>query len=146
VEEDEAMSTKTRVELIHQALKNLGILVPGQSPSAEDIEKIDSIIEPTLDKLSALETVYVGDPGTPSPPTGGEYEGAHFMPIAAYLAYESCPMFNMAGDAALKVEALRAVEELEVLGRPPRTRRSLRCDAGVRSPHFAGFGSFTKGT
>jgi len=140
------MGTRTRLELIHQVLDNLGVLVPGQAPSDEDVDKVDKVIDPTVASLQAREIVYISDTGTPSPPTGGEIDDAIFLPTADVVTDRCTPSFNMAGDAQLRVLATQALDELRVIGRPPRTLKTLQCDAGVRTQHTRGTGNFTSGT
>ena len=140
------MATKTRVELIDQVLDNLGVLVEGQSPTAEMRSKVDRLVDPHIASLENREITYVADTGTANPPNGGEFEEALFLPLADSLAMRCAPSFNLAGDPSLKALALLGEDELQVLGRPQRTRRMLQCDKATLGHSFRGVGNFTRGT
>lgn len=140
------MATKTRVELIDQVLDNLGVLVEGQAPTAEMRSKVDRLIDPHIASLENREITYIPETGTANPPTGGEFEEALFLPLADSLAMRCAPSFNLAGDPSLKALAILGEDELEVLGRAPRTMRMLQCDKATRGYSFRGTGNFTRGT
>lgn len=142
------MSTtpKTRVELIDQVLDNLGVLVEGQSPTAEMRAKVDRLVDAHCASLRTREVIYIADTGTASPPTGGEFDLEIFLPLADTLAMRSAPAFNLAGDASLMALSIRGEDELRVLARPQRTRRMLRVDPQTRSPSRISSGNFTRGT
>ncbi len=124
------MTTKTRQELIIEALDQLGIIVPGQAPSSTVMNKMDGILDPALEKLSGLDIYYVADAGEIGP-TGGEIESSAFLSIAAYLANTAAPKFNLPADVKLKALALEAEQDLRTLARPASTRKFLRIDAGI---------------
>lgn len=129
--------SKTRIELIYKILDNLGVMVPGQSPAAETVAKVDGIIDPALSMLAAMEIVYVADAGTPSPPTNGDIDDAIFLPLADMLAQECSGGFNLAGDPALKTLAIIAEEKLRVIGRPAKTRQLLQTPIELQR-HYRG--------
>lgn len=52
---------KTRRDLVLRALKNLGVLPQGSTPSDEDYDSMDDLVTPLLEELSALNIVYVSD-------------------------------------------------------------------------------------
>ena len=43
--------SQDRTALIHRALRNLGVLPQGQSPSAEEYQSIDDLIDPMIANL-----------------------------------------------------------------------------------------------
>jgi len=138
-------TTRTRRELIDAVLDNLGILVPGQAPSDEDVSAVDDHVDATIAELEAQEITYVADLGTPSPPSGGQIELSIFNSLADCLAWAVAPRFNLAGDPALKVISDQAEETLRRIQRPPRTRKLLRTDIQLRAGHrYAPF-NFTTG-
>jgi len=138
-------TTRTRRELIDAVLDNLGVLVPGQAPSDEEVGRVDSHIDSTIAELEAQEIVYVANAGTASPPNGGEIELAIFNALADCLAWAVAPAFNLAGDPALKVISDQAEETLRRIQRPPRTRKLLTTDIQLRAGHrYAPF-NFTTG-
>lgn len=124
------MTTKTRQELLYEALDQLGILVPGQAPSAANLAKIDGIFDPVCEELTDLGIYYVQDAGEIGP-SGGEIESSAFLAIAAYLANAAAVKFNLASDAKLKALAIEAEDKLRTLSRPASTRSTLAIDAGI---------------
>lgn len=126
------MAFKTRRELIDQVLDALGVLVPGQAPSDEAVDRVDNILDPTLEMLSSLEIVYVADAGTADPPANGEIGLDIFIPLANCIAWQIAGAFNLAGDPALKVINDQSEEILRRIGRPARTRKFLTTDRQLR--------------
>ena len=124
------MTTKTRQELLIEALDQLGIIVPGQAPSSTIINKIDGIFDPVVEELTELGIYYVDDPGEIGP-TGGAMESSAFMALAAYLANAAAPKFNLTSDTKLKALAIEAEQKLRTLTRPASTRKFLKVDAGI---------------
>jgi hypothetical protein len=126
------MTTKTRRELVDQALVNLGILAVGQSVSNEDVSKMDVLVDPVCEKLSGLGIYYVQDQGTIGP-SGGEFESAAFLSIADYLANAAAAAFNLPADAKLAALAQLAEQDLRTISRPPQIRQTLRIDGAIPS-------------
>jgi hypothetical protein len=140
-------NSKRRIELIYQVLENLGVLIPGQAPSDEMVSKVDGLLDATLASLAAREVLYVADAGTADPPNGGEFDLAIFLPLADIVANRAGPSFNLAGDPKLYVLMQQGEEELRVIGRPARTRKTLKTDAQLRNrPYYRGGGNYTSGT
>lgn len=121
-------TTKTRRELIDRVLDSLGILVPGQAPTAENVSRVDNMLDSALAQLSGQDILYVDDAGTANPPTGGAIESSVFLPLGDVVAWFIAGAFNLAGDPALKVCSDIAIANLRQIGRPARTRRTLRTD------------------
>jgi hypothetical protein len=140
------MATKTRAELIDQVLDNLGVLVEGQAPTAEMRNKVDRLVDPHLASLRNREITYVPDTGTPNPPSGGEFDEELFLALADSLAMRCAPSFNLAGEPSLKALAVLGEDELQVIGRPQRTRRMLQVDKATRGNSYRVAGNFTRGT
>lgn len=124
------MTTKTRLELLIEALDQLGIIVPGQAPSSTIINKIDGVFDPVVEELTDLGIYYVDDPGEVGP-TGGVIESSAFLALAAYLANAAAPKFNLTNDTKLKALAIEAEQKLRTLTRPASTRKFLKMDAGI---------------
>lgn len=123
-------------------LDNLGVLIKGQAPSDEDVSRVDDLLDATFASLNGREVIYVDDPGTASPPSGGHYDLAIFLPLADIVANRCASSFNLAGDPKLYVLAQQAEEELRVLTRPARTRKLLSLDPqlrGNRSARYVGY-------
>lgn len=144
------MATKTRVELIDRALEQLGILVEGQTPTADMRQKVDRLLDAHIRTLENLEITYVPNAGTAggvsSAPTGGTIELEIFLPLADTLAWAAASGFNLAGDPSLKVLNDQAEMLLRRIGRPSRSRRMLQVDAATRSQARVSTGNFTRGT
>lgn len=98
------MATKTRRELVDQALKDLGVLPAGHTPSAEDVETVDGYVDTVLEQLSEDSVVYVQDDEA--------IEASIFLPLAKCLA-DACrdefgvPAFDVEG-AKTKLRRLTA--------------------------------------
>lgn len=77
---------KTRTDLIVATLELLNVLAAGQSPEAEDVAKIDGIIDGKLRELSIREILYVPNPQ--------EYEDELVDPLSIILANTAAPSFG----------------------------------------------------
>ena len=120
--------SKTRAELINQVLDRLNILVWGQTPSDEDVQKVDRLVDGAIAKLAALNIYYVQDPGTLGP-SDGAIEDEAFLPLADYIA-----QFHLIADARIQALAIIAESDLRTLAAPARTLRTLRVDAALVTP------------
>lgn len=121
----------TRRELIDQVLANLKVLAEGQTPSAEEVEKVDKMIDPTIALLAARDIYYVPDAGERGP-VDGAIDPAIFLPLADCVAFAVSGSFNQAGDAALAALNSVAEELLKDVGRPASTMQTLRVDRGLQ--------------
>lgn len=119
--------SKTRLELVTQALIDLGVIATGQSVSDQDMSKMDGFVDPVVDELSGLDIYYVQDAGAVGP-TGGEIEDAAFLSLSKYLANAASAAFNLAADAKMTVLADQARAKLETLAAPSRMLRRARID------------------
>lgn len=131
--------SKTRLELITQSLVNLGIIAQGQSVSAEDVQKMDGIVDPALAELAALDIYYTQDAGGIGP-ADGAIEDSAFLSLASYVANAACAAFNLPADEKLQTLALLAERKLVTLSRPSATLRTLRIDPALqhRRPIYRG--------
>jgi hypothetical protein len=96
---------KTRTDLIHRTLRNLGVLPMGQSPNAEESQQIDDLIDTVLENLHArsvclqlVDADYIDD--------------ALFLPISRVMAAEAAPEFGLANDVS--IYALKERAELDL--------------------------------
>ena len=55
-----------------------------------------------------------------------------FLPLAAWLAWQAAPAFNLADSPSLKVLADEAEKTLRIIGRPASTRQALGTDVQLR--------------
>lgn len=72
------MTTKTRRELVNQALADLFIVEAGEIPSAADYSTVDGFVDGLLDRLQRRRIVYVDD--------ASSIDAAIFDPLAVLLA------------------------------------------------------------
>jgi hypothetical protein len=117
--------SKSRAELINQVLDRLNILVWGQAPSDEDVQKVDRLVDGAVAKLAALNIYYVQDPGTLGP-SDGAIEDEAFLPLADYIA-----QFLLIADARIQALAQIAEGDLRTIAAPARTLRTLRVDPAL---------------
>jgi hypothetical protein len=96
---------KTRTELIHRTLRNLGVLPQGQSPSAEESQSIDDLIDPTLAELKVRQVTLVDI-------SGEAIDDEFFMPLGRIMAAAAAPEFGQSQDQA--IWALKERAELDL--------------------------------
>jgi hypothetical protein len=114
---------------------NLGILVPGQSTSAENVLKMDGFVDPALALLARLDIYYVQDAGSVGP-IDGAIEDEAFLPLADWVANKACPGFNLPADQKMQALAMISEDTLRTLAAPARTLRTLRVDPALQSPGY----------
>lgn len=83
------MATKTRTDLINQALAQLGVLAAGQTADAEDYAAVNEHVDPLVATLDALGVVTVDD--TDAIPI------EWFLSLAALLADRAADHFGLVG-------------------------------------------------
>jgi hypothetical protein len=112
--------TRTRSDLVVEALANLGGLGAGQQPGAEDLAFIDEKLESIMDGLAAREIVYVPDLAA--------IPNQWFDSLAAIVADACKSKFGVAGDdvAMLMAGAQKAEMDLKVMTRGRPTYEPLR--------------------
>lgn len=132
---------KTRAELINQCLTNLGVIAEGQSIDADLVSKMDTIVDPAIAELEALDIYYVQDAGTIGP-SDGAIEDSSFLSLASYIANAACAAFNLPADQKLQALASLAEAKLRTLSASPRTRRTLHIDPALRHRRFGYRGGF----
>jgi hypothetical protein len=110
------------------------------------VSRVDGIIDPGLATLAALGILYVADAGLNNPPTGGQIEDAIYLPLAAWMAWQAAPRFNLGDSPSLKVLADQAESTLRIIGRPASTRQALRTDGQLSGRRGVSVGSFVRGT
>lgn len=90
----------TRTELIHRALRNLGALPQGQSPSAEDSQSLSDLIDGMLSELEARDVLFLRDTAT--------FDDKYLQPLGHILAWRAAPEYGAASDQALAALATQA--------------------------------------
>jgi hypothetical protein len=124
--------SKTRAQLINQALVNLGIIAEGQNVNDTDIDKMDVIIDPAVALLARKSIYYVQDPGSIGP-VDGAIEDEAYLPLADWIANRACSAFNLPADQKLQALASLAEGDLITISAPGRTLRTLRIDPALQS-------------
>src|SRR5215471_16301027 len=126
--------SKTRAEVIEQALSNLMVIAEGQSVSDTDVQKLDLILDGVCAELSSLSIFYVADTGQIGP-SGGDYDEAAYLSIADYLAWRGLSTFPMGQDGQARIvsAATEAEKRLRALSGAPRGRRELKIDPALRT-------------
>lgn len=117
--------SKSRAELINQILDRLQILVYGQAPSDQDVQKADLLVDGAVSQLAALDIYYVQDAGSLGP-ADGAIEDEAFLALADYIA-----QFHLLADARIQALAILAESNLRILAAPARTLRTLRVDPSL---------------
>jgi hypothetical protein len=114
-------TTYTRTMLANEALDILQRNGLGQSPDAEDTQKIDTKIDALLAELSARQIVDV--------PDAEDIEPAYFNSIAELLANEAAPNFGLPKNPVMKDAA---EERLKIMvNNSPPSSKTLGVDASL---------------
>jgi hypothetical protein len=123
---------KTRAQLIAKVLSNLGL--GNDTPAAEDVAKVDRVVDDVCRSLSARNIYTFAYPGSLGP-TGGDIEPEAFQELAHCVGAAVAPEFD---DTDPKYEgyATRAESRLETVAAPSRTRRTLRIDPALTTRRY----------
>jgi hypothetical protein len=108
---------KTRVNLVHRALKNLGVLPAGQTPSDDEYNAIDDHVEPMLARLDALDIVQVVDPDS--------IDDEVFLPLGDILADTCKSEFGASQDQNLLALRVAAERDLRIMSATRPTYKVL---------------------
>jgi hypothetical protein len=108
-------ATKNRRELVDQALAFLGVLVPGNAPSDEDVSTVDGYVDAVVDGLESREIISIDDSDAVEP--------RYFLELATCLAAAASPEF---GGAALDVET--AEQRLRQMARTGPTYSRMQAE------------------
>jgi hypothetical protein len=112
---------KSRTDLIHRTLRNLGVLPQGQSPSAEDYQSISDLIDVTVDNLRVRNIAKID--------SVDYLDDEFFLPLADVVAWKAAPEFGQGGDVGLAAHFAAAEIDLKYMydnlyRQPPRTMRT----------------------
>jgi hypothetical protein len=100
---------KDRTDLVHRALRNLGVLPQGQSPSPEEYNSVDELIEPMIEDLIERDIIDIKDVDA--------IEEKYFLQLGHLLAWAASPAFGMQNDQALAAMAQKAEEDFNEMDR-----------------------------
>lgn len=109
--------SKTRRNLIDQALRNLGALDETSVPPPDEVTTVDSYVNGMLLGLSARDIVFIED--------DEDIPEEWFLPLADCLAWASAAAFGAAGDQALMGLKTQAEDNLRVMARVRPTYKTL---------------------
>ena len=98
---------KTRTDLVHRALKNLGVLPQGQNPGAEEYNSVNALVDPMIEDLIARDIVHIQDVDA--------IEDKYFLALGHVLAGHSQSEFGMQNDPALTARAQKGEKDLEII-------------------------------
>lgn len=109
--------TKTRADLVNQALSNLGVLGAGQTASTEDYDSVDSHVDQTFASLEARDIATIDNED--------EIPAEWFQALSSILADDAAAEFGTASNPAL---VLQAETTLRQINRGKPTYAPLRVD------------------
>lgn len=96
---------KTRTQVVNRALQVLGVLPQGQSPSAEDYNSVDELVDGVVEGLQERDIYFLQDVDvTPE---------VAFIPLGNILAWAAAPVFDQHDDASLAAQAQKAELDLQ---------------------------------
>jgi hypothetical protein len=98
--------SQDRTALIHRALRNLGVLPQGQSPSAEDSQSISDLLDVTVDNLRERNIAKID----------ADYiENEYFIPLGHIVAAAAAPEFGQEQNQAIWALKERAEIDLKYM-------------------------------
>lgn len=126
------MSYKTRQQFVYRVAENLGLTPEGSAVSADDYDKIDNLVDPTFDLLSALHIYSVNDPD--------QIEMAAFIPLAIVVANHLVDTYGLDSDSAAKLQAraIVAQADLKTISAPINAKRTLKTPFITRAGAYYG--------
>jgi hypothetical protein len=108
---------KTRTDLVHRALYNLGVLPQGQNPGAEEYNQVDALVDPMVEDLIARDVCFIESVDA--------IEDKYFLHLGHVLAGHSQSLFGMQNDPALSARAIKGEQDLEKISATRPTYRTL---------------------
>lgn len=87
----------------------MGVLPQGQTPSAEEYNSVDALIDPMLEDLIARDIVFVEDVDA--------IEDKYFVHLGHILAGQCAAEFGMQNDQALAARMIKAEQDLDEIDR-----------------------------
>lgn len=115
--------SQNRAALVYRALRNLGALPQGQTPSAEEYDSVDDLVMPVIAQLKALEICTIRDPSS--------IDDSVFLDLAHVLADAARAEFGALGTAdaqELAAFAEKAKLNLKIIASRSPTYATLRAD------------------
>jgi hypothetical protein len=109
--------SKTRADLVHRALKNLGVLPQGQTPSAEEYNSVNALIDPMTEELIGRDIVFIESPEA--------IEDRYFLALGHVLAGQAAAEFGMQNDQAIAARMVKGEHDLEKIASTRPTYQTL---------------------
>lgn len=110
-------TTKTRADLVNQALANLGVLAAGQTADTEDYDSVDSHVDQMFASLEARDIASIDDEN--------EIPAEWFPSLSTLLADDAAAEFGGQSNPGM---VLQAENTLRNINRGKPTYRPLRVD------------------
>jgi hypothetical protein len=111
----------TRTDLVHRALKNLGALPAGQTPSAEEYNSVNALIDAMLEDLLGRDIVFIEDADV--------IEDRYFLALGNVLAGHAAAEFGLQNDPAIAARAAKGEKDLEIIASTRPTYNVLEVQA-----------------
>lgn len=108
---------KTRTDLVHRALYNLGVLPQGQNPGAEEYAQVNALVDSMLESLIARDICFIEDVDA--------IDEKHFLHLGDVLAGYAAPVFGMQNDPALAARHIKGEQDLEKISSTRPTYQTL---------------------
>jgi hypothetical protein len=99
--------SQDRAALIHRALRNLGVLPQGQSPSAEEYQSISDLIDVTVDNLRVRNIAKID--------SVDYLDDEFFLPLGHIVAAAAAPEFGQEQNQAIWALKERAEIDLKYM-------------------------------
>lgn len=109
--------SKTRRELVYRALKDLGVLPQGQTPSDEEYDSVDDHVDPFLEDLQERDVCFV--------PDVEQIDDSLFLSLGHCLAWACAAEFGSQNDVALASLAQQAEMRLKNIQSNRQTYQTL---------------------
>lgn len=112
---------KTRSDLVYRALKNLGALPAGQTPSNEEYNSVDGLIDAMVEDLLGRDIVFIEDADV--------IEDRYFLALGNVLAGHAAAEFGMQNDSAIAARMIKGEKDLETIASTRPTYNVLEVQA-----------------
>ncbi len=113
-----SMGVKSRSDLVHRALRNLGVLASGQVAGAEEYSAVNDLVEPMIEDLIARDIIHIM--------STSEFQDQHFTHLGHVLAGQAQAEFGLLDDAAISARAIKAEMDLNKIDRIPTRHLHMR--------------------
>lgn len=97
------------------------MLPQGQTPSAEEYNQVDDLVDPMIEELIAKDICFIEDVDA--------IEDRFFLALAHVLAGHSLSEFGMQNDPALTARAIKGERDLEIMSATRPTYNTLETQA-----------------